>query len=234
MPQNPRYECPRAGSMYQKFGDVYYCSYHDKYAKDRCQAFFDFQGSGMQCPELHTMIDQGRKYCDKHEPASEIPEVVDWRSRMTEWLTSVALAEPPREDGNEVKSAVLEPEPEPEQNPPNMQATPSKHEPHAGELDAEQEQDQVPASKEEPTLEQEPEQQTEPGHQHEHIAALYMQCNICLESHNATDMRNIESCGHQYKEACLQDFLRRKGVRKYNCTGCRAWLQSHQEPEAPF
>lgn len=270
MPQNPRYKCPRAGNMDQMSGDVYCCAHHDKYAKDRCQAFSDFQDSSMQCPEMHTMIDQdtGKKYCDKHEPSSEVPEVVDWNVRMTEWLTSVASAEPLREDANgfskdavnEVSLVVPEPEleselerqsdtaiepelqtepltepqTEPEHKTQDTETSPSKHEIPSIELGTEQGQDQVLAikvePKPEPTQEQTPEQNIGPVVEHEHIAALYMQCNICLESHNATDMSKIESCGHQYKESCLQEFLRRKGVRKYNCTACQAWLQSHQEP----
>jgi hypothetical protein len=253
MPHNPLYDCPRAGIMYQASGNAYYCSFHDKYAQDRCQAFFDFHGSGIQCPELHTMVDPdtGKKFCDKHEPSSEIPEVADWTTRMTEWLTNVAIAEPPRVDkkdlsessASEAKSGVLEPEKkrEPSLQPEqelerkpeskskhdiqDREATPSTHEPTTGEISPTQGEGDTPALK----AVQKPEPESGPELQPEHIAALYLQCNICLENHNTADMNKIEGCGHQYKESCLQDFLRRKGVRKYNCTGCWSWLQSHQE-----
>jgi hypothetical protein len=233
---------------------MYYCSFHDKYAQDRCQAFLDFQGSGMQCPELHSMVDwdTGRRFCDKHEPSSDIPELAAWETRMAKWLTSVATTEPPRMDdkdfpgsiSSEAKSGVPEPErhsasePEPEPEPErkleseskhdtqDLEATPSTREPTTGGPNPKQGQDQTPALKTVPKPEPKPEVQLQP----EHIAALYLQCNICLDDHSAADMNKIEDCGHQYKESCLQDFLRRKGVRKYNCTGCWSWLQSHQDP----
>ncbi|KAL5391427.1 hypothetical protein DPSP01_001295 [Paraphaeosphaeria sporulosa] len=247
--------------------------------------------------------DTGRKFCEKHEPASEISEVLDWKARMAEWLTSVALAELPREHdsnlpedvGNEGYSAISKPEgnrdSEPEHHveidagpegkpdtesdtepktypmPTTQDAEPTpKHSYTASKFNTEQEQDQEPRYESGPTPEQKsdqefgqefgqefdkdfgsestrefafesdqnPEQKPEYElvllFQNEHIAALYKQCNICLESHDAADMKKIASCGHQYRESCLQDFPRRKGVRRYNCAGCRTWLQSHQEP----
>lgn len=284
MPQNPQYGCPRAGIMYQVSGDVYYCSFHDRYAQDRCQAFFDFQGSGMQCLKLYTMVDQdtGRKYCDKHEPSSESPEVDTWTARMIEWLTGVALAEPPFEDGTDffesvsskVEAVARDVEPEQEvklvihpelrseiETKPDIGpgtglgitpkivieyfgAGPPESDSLTGEAGTERSQDVTSTSETKQTMEQplepepkpkstpqeEQEQSLAPEPQPDHIAALYMQCNICLERHNATDMRQITSCGHQYKDSCLQDFLRRKGVRRYNCAGCRSWLQAHQHP----
>ncbi|KAL5384810.1 hypothetical protein PMIN06_010177 [Paraphaeosphaeria minitans] len=322
MPRNTRYECPRAGNMHQAPGDVYYCFFHDKYAQDRCQAFFDLEGSGLQCPELHAMIDEdtGKKYCEKHEPSSEIPEVADWKAGMTKWLTAVALAEPPHELGNDLPTGVVvgvsepepkkkltqkpEPEPKPEHEPElhsetgigtegkldiesetelntcpkhttqDGEPTLSKHAYTTGDFNTERDRDREAVFKAGPTPEQKPdresdqeldlkfdhdlclefdkerneesdegleegfddqkpdqkseqksEQERVPVTQQEHIVALYKQCNICLESHNAADMRKIAGCGHQYKEACLQDFLRRQGVRRYNCVGCRTWLQ---------
>ncbi|KAL1595653.1 hypothetical protein SLS60_009342 [Paraconiothyrium brasiliense] len=65
---------------------------------------------GMQCPNKHTMIDDetGRKYCDKHEPPSESPEVVDWTKRMTEWLTGIANAKSSRKDDVHVSETVTD------------------------------------------------------------------------------------------------------------------------------
>ncbi|KAJ4344669.1 uncharacterized protein N0V89_012413 [Didymosphaeria variabile] len=250
MPKNPQYECPRTGNMYQESGDVYYCSFHDRYAKDRCQAFFDFGGCGMQCPELHTMINDetGRKYCDKHEPTSEIPEVVNWTKRMTEWLTEVAIAESSRKDDVYVAETIAdeaEAVARPEESAPKPQsesASESELEEEATDIDLRLQILSLYLSQVE--VHTKPEQQQQHGHavdqkakaesesqpeqQNEHIASLYFQCNICLENHNAADMNKIEACGHQYNESCLQDFLRRKGVRRYNCAGCRYWLQQKQ------
>lgn len=140
----------------------------------------------MQCLDLAVMIDgeTGRRYCPKHEPPTDIAEIVDWKKKMTEWLESVAIGEAPQKDDGCSCDMIAE--------------------------DAESE-----------LLDLETEL--------EHIAALYSQCNICLEKHNSADMKKIESCGHQYRESCLQDFLRREGVRKYNCTGCASWMRAHQE-----
>ncbi|KAF2786725.1 hypothetical protein K505DRAFT_330153 [Melanomma pulvis-pyrius CBS 109.77] len=65
------------------------------------------------------------------------------------------------------------------------------------------------------------------------IAAMYQECNICHESHNAITMRKIEECGHQYRELCLQKVLRNGTNRRYNCSSCRAWMGKMVEERGP-
>jgi hypothetical protein len=56
------------------------------------------------------------------------------------------------------------------------------------------------------------------------IAAMYQECNICFEKHNANMMKPVQECGHQYRELCLQKVLRSGTSRVYNCSSCRAWM----------
>lgn len=56
------------------------------------------------------------------------------------------------------------------------------------------------------------------------IASMYFLCNICLEKHSTSLMREVEGCGHQYIELCLQKALRVGNKRRYNCSICQTWI----------
>ena len=56
------------------------------------------------------------------------------------------------------------------------------------------------------------------------VAASYVQCNICLEKHDASEMRGISGCQHQFRESCLRAILGSKNMRRYFCSNCAAWI----------
>lgn len=307
MPQNPQYRCPRRGNMYQDSERGFYCSHHDYYAKNRCQAYFEFQGSGMRCPELYTMIDLlvGQRLCAKHDPTStyshnrcqaiitttsgeyqcpaihtaidersdmrycddhlptpvvgrphsksqppsrhpseddtqvtvEPPEVTEWNEKMFRWLNDVAIAEHSHViQSSDLGGAATPPEQTRNSAPHDTMKAVAPRLPEAvpefAASGATPEADKASLESRSggPTLQQGYGRVPEPGPEHptERIAALYKQCNICLEKHNLIDMREVEPCGHEYKEACLRHLLRRRGARRFNCTSCAGWLKHHQ------
>ena len=290
--------------MYQDSEQGFYCAHHDHYAKNRCQAYFEFQGSGMRCPELSTMIDllagqrlcakhdptstysntrcqavvattsgeyqcpayhtaiderSNTRYCDDHlptpivgrstsrsrvlnkHPSSEVtpptPEVSEWTAKMIRWVNDVATAQPSHvTDSSDLGAAAPPPEQIRNTAPPHTMnevapklAAPVPESLALGSLPK---ADKAPPESRSggPTLEQGYGRAPEPRLEHhtEHPAALYKQCNICLEQHNLLDMSGVEPCGHGYREACLRDLVRRRGARRFNCTSCAAWLKLYQ------
>ncbi|KAF2133934.1 hypothetical protein P153DRAFT_381106 [Dothidotthia symphoricarpi CBS 119687] len=65
-----------------------------------------------------------------------------------------------------------------------------------------------------------------------HIAAMYEQCNVCLEKHSVEYMRQVEPCKHRYLHACLKAAFRKGTFRRYNCTSCEAWITEVKKKHA--
>ena len=61
------------------------------------------------------------------------------------------------------------------------------------------------------------------------IAAIYVQCCVCLEKHGEYDMRQVESCKHRYRDLCLRKATKTEGLRRFNCSSCRVWMAEQQK-----
>ncbi|KAF2624377.1 hypothetical protein BU25DRAFT_424157 [Macroventuria anomochaeta] len=62
-----------------------------------------------------------------------------------------------------------------------------------------------------------------------HIAATYVQCCVCLEKHGEYNMRQVESCKHRYRDLCFRKAVKIGGLRRFNCSSCRAWMEGRQK-----
>ena len=308
MPHNSQYSCPRRGNMYQNQECGFFCSYHDRFSKTRCQAYFEFRDSGMQCSEIRSTIDAktGKLLCAKHDPNSEytnrrcqavlvtdsgdyqcpaLHSVVDHQSGMrychrhylpcpitdssddnlksytsesphlqpadrtanptTRWLNTVAATSPPyvtttntthtAETRHETLALTTPPEatkvaPKLSTSvPETMVPRPSAPTPDPCKLTPESRPD-GPSRKDSTGVKAGHESRTR-GPADQHFAALYALCNICLEKHSLINMRKVEPCGHEFKEACLREVLRGRGVRRFNCSSCAGWFRREQGVE---
>ena len=67
LPKNDRYQCQKAGDKYQLNIHRWYCRFHDRFAKDRCQTLIERAGKGAQCDQLGTLDEQtGQRLCKWH------------------------------------------------------------------------------------------------------------------------------------------------------------------------
>jgi hypothetical protein len=59
-------------------------------------------------------------------------------------------------------------------------------------------------------------------------AAIYVQCCVCLERHGEYNMRQVNSCKHQYRDLCFRKATRMGSLRRFNCSSCRVWMAERQ------
>lgn len=239
LPKNSRYQCPKPGDMFQPHLNSWYCKFHDSFAKDRCQVFAKFEGAGIQCTELATLRNAriGRNYCEKHDPSragesvegrekadgQEEQELVEAREKipLTQPSTRSTSPQPSLEDS---VSSTTPSTYEPTHSEAILSTPSSPIAPHFIVPEIEPSHDGAPPLKlRPPTFLNSIRNKVESDGQ-ERIAALYLQCNVCLEKHNAADMHRIEPCGHQYLESCLRTVLGNGNIRRYNCSSCKAWM----------
>lgn len=204
MPRNPKYDCARAGTMHQEALGINYCTFHDGYAKDRCQTLVRYLGFGGQCSEIAVHIDKkrGKRLCAKHGTSQKEE---DWAEQHVEREISTdgeTKAVPPVDA---VISIAI-----------NAELTVGLEADSSTGMSA----SSPASSNERPTTADIPISQE----WHDRIAAMYMQCNICLEEHEATVMNSVPGCGHKYRGLCLSAALSRSDTRRYNCSGCRRWI----------
>lgn len=226
--------------MCQPLFGAWYCSFHDRYAKQRCQAFFEFQGSGMQCPELGTVVDEetGRRYCEIHDPSCVIGFGVEEGVEEGEMGVEEMAEESVESDHTASPQKDFESDPftecmhapedfrnaaqeQVQMDKDNLQPTDHEHAPPATN-DASTRAPTV-LKKQQPRIGSDDADTME--HPRQHIAAMYVHCNVCLEEHDMSIMHRIDPCGHQFRTLCLETVLRKGSVRKYNCSSCRIWME---------
>jgi hypothetical protein len=244
--RNPKYTCARVGTKLQSATNTHYCTFHDQYTKDRCQELVRYMGTGACCDMIAVGVDNrsGRRVCRKHsreeveldsgEKQAGIVEdvksgtgaeggesVIVMESSLKGPAPSIAESDidpeattPPIERFASNSALSSSPQCCPVTSPPTPPNSPpsSRHLPlpvaplNGGKIS-------VLAA----VLVHEP--RTD-----DRIAAMYVQCNVCLEKHAAAVMRSTPGCGHRYRELCVDIVLRRGIMRPYNCSKCREWM----------
>lgn len=187
--------------------------FHDGYAKDRCQALVRYLGFGGQCPEIAVHIDKksGKKLCAKHAPSQKEE---DWAEQYVEREISTDGETKTALHVDTVTSIKIDAEvsvsPQADSSTGMSASSPA-------------------ISKERPTTADIPITQE----WYDRIAAMYVQCNICLEEHEAIVMNSVPGCGHKYRGLCLIAALSRSDTRRYNCSGCRKWIAEAMAGSVP-
>ncbi|KAF2645741.1 hypothetical protein P280DRAFT_532083 [Massarina eburnea CBS 473.64] len=298
MRKNPKYECAREGKMYQSHFGFWYCAFHDEQAKDRCQAFLRYQGSGMQCSMVGSHLDEakGLKYCARHLPSRVVSKsgtLKNWgapdNSTMDEGKSppseNITLNQKDRIDHPTLEGGKKEPSLDESVKDcvkmfSGVVISRSRNEKSEEAKEDEEKRQRMQEGKnsihrrerrprisltegilhrlisletgiqsEKPNSNSPPNTSPRPGsslsrmesfkamkpeQERPHIATMYVQCNICLEKHASTAMSKIDPCGHLFREACLQQVLRRGNGRRYNCSSCRDWMVHMQENHSSY
>jgi len=234
---------------------MHYCSFHDGYAKDRCQALVRHLGHGSQCSELATSANKksGRRLCEKHTPNERVDKwMTQLKGTAEEKIHKVKIAVDLETENEFYEEVIAESvvKPAAEWSPSIAAETTPIVDDRKGCIAQSDNDDYMTLPQAEsstnpifPPLEPPISPTTSckltpvstPGQatslkamvfeeRQEHIAAMYVQCNICLEKHAAAVMSSVPSCGHLYRGLCLDVALRKGDARRYNCSGCRAWI----------
>jgi hypothetical protein len=244
VPKNERYQCQKAGDKHQLNIDLWYCSFHDLHAQDRCQVLVQWAGMGAQCEQLGVLDeDSGVKLCELHRLKYEDETDALRDNNLKEFQDGAATVE---ERLEKVDSLVRD-----------LHLYPIKLE-HEEYTTAPSSRTEVfSAIKEHPIhtpFSNTPNTPKQPTHtlttptSHKRTssfffplrtpfsstllptpspsrnAALYVQCCVCLEQHSEQTMSVVEPCGHRYRELCLRKVVTGGMRRKFNCRGCGAWM----------
>jgi hypothetical protein len=245
MLRNPKYTCARVGTKLQSATNTHYCTFHDQYTKDRCQELVRYMGTGACCDMIAVGVDKrsGRRVCRKYireeleldsgEKQAEVVEHLKSRTGAEGGESVLVMESSSKGPDPSIAESDMDPEattppielfassnpalsfppqscpvpPTPPDSPPSSRRLPLPVAPlNGGKRSA-----LAAVIVDEPQID-------------DRIAAMYVQCNVCLEKHPAAVMRSVPGCGHQYRGLCVDSALRRGIMRRYNCSKCREWL----------
>ncbi|KAF2113142.1 hypothetical protein BDV96DRAFT_601904 [Lophiotrema nucula] len=236
MPRNPKYKCPGEAEMFDPLHALWYCKRHDPQIDKRCQVLIEFRGHQCTEMATSWDEKVGKRLCDRHvrfeeregtgqvggeegwtvryavEPICQPMPVKQELSRVEEFLGNFSDGldeDPSMLDGLGVECSepvefaeVLYASSFAISNVPRdiAHALPMPHQERVLDVAA------LGSGLTRMRLTDRP-AVSSATQESRHIAASYVQCNICLEKHDAATMHRLAGCNHQYSEDCLQNVL---------------------------
>lgn len=241
-PNNDKYQCQKAGDKYQPEMNRWYCRFHDRHAKDRCQVLVEWAGKGAQCENMGRLRNGGKRLCEGHaRETTTVDEMTDKHlpptpeSSMSE-NSSIVLTHPTAPlrniEHDSLSSHLLKRRSHspPSSSPEKPHTEPRTPRPRIDSLftppiSSYTSPPPSPAPRSTPL--HNPTSTTTSStpdiHANVHpskIAAVYTQCCIFLDSHGNYNMHSVPGCGHRYRELCLRKMRKLGCVRRWNCGGC--------------